>query len=212
MKPINIEEESMKIIEKKLPFIKVTHFEKEVIKRIVHTTGDIHIVKHIVISKEAVHCGLEAIKLSRNIICDVNMVKAGINIKLLKSFGGIVKCFIRDRKVISFAKKNNLTRASVSMILKANELNKNIIAIGNAPTALFEVCNLIKKDKIKPALVIGVPVGFVKAKESKELLRILKVPYILIKGTRGGSAIAAAIVNALLKIANQNEKVNTSLS
>lgn len=200
--PCSIEERSMVIIEESLPELKeLPEEERQIIKRIIHATGDISYASLVRISPEAVATGLAAIRAGRNIITDVNMLKAGLNPNRLESFGIKVSCYIKDPRVLEKARQDGITRAMAAMHLAAPEMAGGIIAIGNAPTALFALCELIKQGMASPALVVGTPVGFVGARESKEMLMELAVPYITIPGTKGGSTIAVAIVNALLYLA-----------
>jgi len=197
--PLAIEKKSMTIIEENLPGILSRPVgEREIIKRVVHTTGDLSIAGQVLIHPRAVESGLGAIRAGRTVVTDINMLKAGINAARLKSFGMGVRCYISDPDVIAEAKRENLTRAMVAMRKAAREAPGGIIAVGNAPTALFALCSLIENGEAAPALVVGTPVGFVGAKESKEALMQLSTPYITVPGTRGGSAIATAVVNALL--------------
>ena len=144
---------------------------------------------------------MRTIKQGKNIVVDSSMVKAGINKNITARFKNKIICRIHDKDVIRKAGELNLTRAIVAMRKSQREMEGGIIAIGNAPTALFELCDLIKEAKSKPALVVGIPVGFVGAAESKRALRSLKIPYITNKSRKGGSTVAAAIVNALLILA-----------
>ena len=200
--PRAIEQKSMAIIEESLPgLFKRPAGEREIIKRVVHTTGDVSIADLVVIHPGAVESGLMAIKAGKTVVTDINMLKAGINSGRLESFGMAARCYISDPAVAEEARREGLTRAMVAMRRAAMEAAGGIIAIGNAPTALFALCELIERGKAAPALVVGTPVGFVGAKESKEALLKLSIPSITIPGTRGGSAIAAAVVNALLYLA-----------
>lgn len=197
--PGDIERESMAIIEKNIPeLVNLPEKEQAIIKRVVHTTGDFNIAPLIKIHPQAIASGLNAINKRCTIYTDVNMVLAGLNKKKLKQFGVKATCRIGDPDVAEEAARTGKTRAMISMHM-AKPLSGDIVVIGNAPTALFTLCELIETDAANPALVIGTPVGFVGASESKELLAQLnKVPYITLMGTRGGSTIAASIVNALL--------------
>jgi precorrin-8X/cobalt-precorrin-8 methylmutase len=200
--PKSIEQKSMEIIEDRLPGLaKLPIGEREIVKRIVHTTGDVSIAGVVKIHPQAVEAGLEAIRNGKIIATDVNMLKTGINAERLKSFGINVVCYISDPDVAREAKERNLTRAMVAMERAAREAAGGIIAIGNAPTALFTLCRMIQKGEVSPALVVGTPVGFVGACESKETLLEMATPYITLPGTRGGSTIAVAAVNALLALA-----------
>ncbi len=197
-----IENKSMSIIDDKLPgLINLPEGERAIIKRIVHATGDFSIAGQVIISGGAVAAGLAAIKEGRPIMTDVNMLKAGLNPGLIEKFKINTFCLINDPIVIQKAKQAGITRAMVAMKEGARQVDGGIIAIGNAPTALFMVCEMIKEKKINPALVVGTPVGFVGAAESKDMLRQVGIEYITLPGSRGGSTIAAAIVNALLLLA-----------
>lgn len=200
--PRAIEEKSMAIIIDLLPELATRPVgEREIIKRIIHTTGDIAFVNMVYFHPESVESGLKAIRAGKDIVTDINMLRAGINSGKLAQYGIIVKCYINDPDVAEEASRNGLTRAMVAMRKAAREARDGIIAIGNAPTALFALCELIDKGEASPGLVVGTPVGFVGAKESKEALMNVRVPFITVPGTRGGSAIAVAAVNALLKLA-----------
>jgi len=175
--------------------------ERQIIKRIVHTTGDPDIAGLIKISPDAVEAGLGALGSGKPIFTDVQMLRSGINPIKLEQFGIETLCMIKDPEVVEEARKTGKTRAMVAMVKAAPRLDGGIVAIGNAPTALFELCAMVRNGQLKPALVVGTPVGFVGAKESKEMLTWTPVPYITVEGTRGGSTIAVAALNALLKLA-----------
>lgn len=200
--PKAIEDQSMDIIDNALPWLlELPEGEKQIIKRIVHTTGDPDIAGLIKIHPEAVESGLAAMRAGMPIFTDVQMLRAGISPVNMEKFGIETMCLIKDPEVAREALETGKTRAMVAMAKAAPLLNGGIIAIGNAPTALFELCAMVKSGELKPALVVGTPVGFVGAKESKELLTETPVPYITVTGTRGGSTIAVAALNALLKLA-----------
>lgn len=200
--PKAIEDTSMDIIEDSLPMLKsLPEGERGIIKRIIHTTGDVNIAGLIKIHPDAVEAGLGALRAGKPIFSDVQMLRSGINPVNLERFGIETICIIKDPEVVAEAQRTGKTRAMVAMAKAAPRLDGGIIAIGNAPTALFELCAMIREGKIKPALVVGTPVGFVGAKESKEMLVETPVPYITVTGTRGGSTIAVAAINALLKLA-----------
>lgn len=201
--PKLIEDKSFEIISRLLPDLKLPYAQKEVLKRVIHATTDLSYAQDLFFHPQAVKAGIKAIKEGRDVICDVSMVKAGINKKALRGFGGKVSCFINDRDVVKQASELKMARAILAMRKAAGFMNGAIVAIGNAPTALFELCDLVKKGKVKPALIIGVPVGFVGAVESKESLTGLRVPHITNSSTKGGSSVAAAITNALLKLAKE---------
>lgn len=197
--PKGIEDKSMEIIEGFLAGISATEAEKKIIKRVIHTTGDPEVASDIVIHPEAISAGLAALRGGASVVTDVTMVQAGINKQKLRSFGGKVHCLIHDDETVREAQRLGVTRAMVATRRQAGQMDKNVVAIGNAPTALFELLRLIEAGETRPALIVGVPVGFVGARESKELLlEQREVPFITLRGNKGGSNVAAAIVNALL--------------
>lgn len=197
MDPMKIEARSMEIIESELPHA-LDPVLAPVIKRVIHTTADFDYVDNLAFSDHAVEQTLEVLKRGCHIITDTNMAKAGINKAALAKLGCDVNCYMADEDVAKEAKLRGVTRATVSME-KAAGLDGNLIfAIGNAPTALITLYELIKEGKIKPALIIGAPVGFVNVVEAKELIMQAGVPYIVARGRKGGSNVAAAIVNSLL--------------
>lgn len=199
IRPMDIEKRSFEIITELLGDRKLEPENELVIKRAIHTTADFDYADNLVFSPHAVKKGIEALRNGCDIVTDTQMAKAGINKTILASLGGAVHCFMADADVAEEAKQRGVTRALVSME-KAAELKKPcIFAIGNAPTALVSLEHLMEKGKLSPALIIGVPVGFVNVVESKELL-IEKAlsPYIIARGRKGGSNVAAAICNAML--------------
>ena len=198
-KPMEIENRSMEIIAPHLEGLNLTEDEKKVCSRIIHASGDVAYAPIIKIHKNAIETIKSAIKRGANVFTDVEMVKRGINFKTLSKFGGEIFCKVADDDVRDFAIKNGITRSMAAMRLFNKQLNNQIIAIGNAPTALFEVLRLIKEENIIPAAIIGVPVGFVGAAQSKsELIAQKNVPFITVEGTKGGSSIAVAAFNAIL--------------
>ena len=198
IKPMEIEKRSFEIISEFLGDRALDPENELVIKRAIHTTADFDYADNLCFSEHAVRKGIEALKNGCDIVTDTQMAKAGINKSILSSLGGEVHCFMSDADVAARAKERGVTRAMVSME-KAAELEKPcIFAIGNAPTALIILKEMIDKKELQPALVIGVPVGFVNVVKSKELIMEADVPYIVAKGRKGGSNVAAAIVNAML--------------
>jgi len=196
-----IEEKSMKIIDELVGFPRVDMEEKEIRSRLVHTSGDPSLYWELIISKGAIDAGVYALENKKNIVTDVRMVEAGIRKKWLKNSGNNIFCAIDLPEVAEKAKKKNKTRSATAIGVLEDKINDSIVLIGNAPTALFELLDLVKEDKTKPALIIGVPVGFVDAASSKEkLARQKKIPFVTLPGTRGGSNIASAILNALINI------------
>ncbi len=199
LKPMEIEKRSFAIITKELGDTVLDPKHAPIIKRVIHTTADFDYVNTLRFSEYAVSKALDALKNGADIVTDTNMAMAGIHKKTLAKLGGRVYCFISDEDVAVRAKAEGTTRSAVSMQKASEVCGKSIIfAIGNAPTALLELNRLIKTGKIRPALVIGVPVGFVHVCESKETIIKSGVPYITALGRKGGSNVAAAIVNALL--------------
>lgn len=196
--PQAIEDKSMDIIEDAVGELDYAAQEKKIVKRVIHATADFEFKDLIVISEEAVTAGLQALQSGSNIVTDVNMLRAGVNERKLGELGGEVECFISDEEVAKEAKKLDITRSMMSM-RKASQNPKNkVFAIGNAPTALFELMKLMEAGEVEPELIIGTPVGFVGAKESKAELEKMDVPFITVRGRKGGSSVAASITNALL--------------
>jgi precorrin-8X/cobalt-precorrin-8 methylmutase len=195
--PSEIERRSFAIIEEEL---KAPLPEKlsPIIKRVIHTTADFDYAETLCFSEGVVETALEALRSGVSIVTDTNMGKSGINKKVLERFGGQVHCFMADDDVAAAAKENGTTRAVASMQKAAAMGQPMIYAIGNAPTALVELYRLIEAGKVQPVAVIGVPVGFVNVVQSKELIMTSGVPYIVARGRKGGSNVAAAICNALL--------------
>ena len=202
MSPEEIEKESFRIIEEKLNSPKLSEDKKEIIIRVAHATVDMEVARNLIFHPQAIKAGVSAISSGRDIVADVEMVKVGIRAKELKQFGGKVICLLNNNDVVQIARKKRMTRAVVSMRKAAPFMKEALIVIGNAPTALLEICELIEKEKVKPALVVGVPVGFVGAAESKKRLCRLSVPFITNEGPKGGSAMAVSITNALIKLAS----------
>ncbi len=196
--PREIEQKSMETITKELNGRTWPEPEFSVIKRCIHTSADFDYADNLCFSEDACKIGIEALKNGADIVTDTKMAAAGINKNKLGSFGGEVHCYISDPDVIEEAKARGCTRSTVSMERGARIKKPVIFVIGNAPTALIELYRLIKEEGVKPALIVGVPVGFVNVVESKELIMEAGVPYIVARGRKGGSNIGAAIINALL--------------
>lgn len=205
--PTEIEKRSFEMIEEELTTT-LDPMQKPIIKRCIHTTADFEYETSMCFSEGAVEKALAAIKEGAIIVTDTNMGKAGINKARLAEYGGEVFCFMADEDVRDIAKARGITRAVASMekaaALSKEQNRKMIFAIGNAPTALVRLYELIEDGKIKPELVIGVPVGFVNVVESKELIMQTEVPYIVARGRKGGSNVAAAICNALIYMMQEN--------
>ena len=201
MKPNEIETLSFKIIDSEAGEHGFEPDKWQIVRRMIHTTADFDYIKTVRFHRDAVKAGISAIKNGCRMITDTNMAKTGIRKGELSLFNGTVHCFIADGDVAEKSAKQGITRAQAS-VDKAFDSDKNgIYVVGNAPTALFRLIKLVKENKAEPDLVIGVPVGFVNAKESKDALMELDIPFISNKGRKGGSNLAAAIVNALLIMA-----------
>ena len=201
MLPNEIEQASMKIIERELAELG-REFEGDVmpvVTRVIHATADFDFAETLAFSPGAVEAGICALKQGVTIVTDTRMAAAGINKTFVAQNGGVVLCYMSDEDVAREAAERGLTRAVVSMERAAVKAPDAIYAIGNAPTALLRVCELAAEGKIKPTLIIGAPVGFVNVVESKEaLMKIDCFPWITARGRKGGSTVAAAIINALL--------------
>jgi len=198
--PLEIEAESFRIIAAELGPTDFSPEEFAVVRRCIHATGDFSFADNMRFSSQAVAEGLAAIRAGKNILVDVNMAAAGISRGILKKFGGKVVCKIGEQTTIDQARETHKTRSEVAMELALAE-NIGIVAIGNAPTALLKVMALVEQGLFQPDLIIGVPVGFVNAAESKALLAAQSRPYITALGRKGGTPVAVAAVNALLRLA-----------
>ena len=196
--PMDIEKRSFEIITELLGEKRLDPENEPVIKRAIHTTADFDYADNLVFSPHAVQKGMEALRGGCDIVTDTQMAKAGINKTILGKLGGEVHCFMSDEDVAREAKARGVTRAIVSMERAAKLPKPCIFAIGNAPTALIRIRELIDVGKLTPALIVGVPVGFVNVVESKELILELDTPHIVARGRKGGSNVAAAICNAML--------------
>lgn len=199
--PQEIETESFRIIEEELGPHDFDQKTFKIVQRVIHATGDFSFAENIRFGTDAISLGLQAIQAGKNILTDVNMVAAGISKNLLAQWGGGVICKVADKTIADKAKSTNKTRSELA-IEEGMLQNIGIIAIGNAPTALLKTIQILEqKDPASYPLIIGVPVGFVNAAESKQLLNETKLPFITSLGRKGGSPVAAAITNALLRLA-----------
>lgn len=198
VKPMDIEKRSFEMLTEELGDTPLLPGTELVVKRCIHTSADFDYAKNLCFSENVIEKAMEAIKKGACIVTDTQMAKSGINKRALARYGGEVYCFMSDEDVAELAKKNGSTRATVSMDKAAKMEKPLIFAIGNAPTALVRLYELIQDGALKPELIIGVPVGFVNVVQSKELIMQADVPYIVARGRKGGSNIAACICNALL--------------
>ena len=204
VEPQNIEKRSFEIIQNELGDFKLESEKEPIIKRVIHTTADFDYVDNLIFSEDVVKNAKAALKSGATIITDTNMAYSGINKKAAAKYGVDIKCFMADEDVAKEASERGETRATVSMERASKIQGPLIFAIGNAPTALIKLYELISEGKINPELVIGVPVGFVNVVEAKELIMSANIPYIVAKGRKGGSNVAAAIINALLYNVEEN--------
>jgi len=202
----SIEDQSMEIIEKEIGSHQYDELEWPIVRRVIHATADFDFAKDnkIIFHKDAIKSGINALRNGCNLIVDVNGVIGGLNKQNLNEFGNNTICNISNPIIVEEAKKHNKTRAQTSMRMATSEMNGGIVVIGNAPTALLEVIQMIQEGVTTPALIIGIPVGFVSSPESKEALQALDVPFITNKGRKGGSPCASAIVNALFKLLRES--------
>ena len=198
VKPMEIEARSFEISTELLGENQPDPETAPVVKRVIHTTADFEYRENLFFSEHAVRQGIEALRQGCHIVTDTHMAMAGINKTVLGRLGGEVHCFMSDPDVAEEAKRRGITRAAVSMERAAALDKPCIFAIGNAPTALIALKELMDAGKVRPALIIGVPVGFVNVVESKEQILGCDVPYIVARGRKGGSNVAAAICNAML--------------
>ena len=197
--PMTIENRSMELIAPHLAELHLDERETKLYSRLIHASGDVGYAPITRVHPQAIDAAIAALKRGVDIYTDVEMVRTGINKKKLASFGGTVHCLVADPDVAARAKAEGITRSMVAMRTFGKDMDGSIVAIGNAPTALFEVLRLVREEGIRPACIVGIPVGFVGAAESKaELAANDIVPYITVEGSKGGSPIAAEAVNALM--------------
>ena len=201
----SIEDESMRIIENEIGDHPYNEQEWPIVRRVIHSTADFDFARDnkIIFQKDAIKNGLDALKNGCSIVVDVNGIIGLLNKQNPKDFGNNVICNISEPSIMEAAKEAGKTRAQMSMRIAKEDMNGGIVVVGNAPTALLEVMEMIREGITKPALVVGIPVGFVSAVESKDELAKMNVPFITNHGRKGGSSSAAAIVNALYKLLRQ---------
>ena len=204
-KPMEIENRSMEIIAPHLQGLNLSEDQVKVYSRIIHAAGDVEYAPIIRLHPELIDSARKALEKCCNIYTDVEMVRTGINKRKLAAFGGQVFCKVADPEIAKVAKEQGITRSMAAMRSFGQDMNGAIIAIGNAPTALFEVLRMVEEENLRPAAIVGIPVGFVGAADSKaELAANTLVPYATVEGTKGGSPIAAAVVNAIMYIIDNN--------
>lgn len=201
MRPNEIENLSFEIIDREAGHHDFDAEQWAIVRRMIHTTADFEYKDDVRFHPNAIENGIKAIQRGKAIITDTNMVRVGIRIKELNKYGVTVKCFVDDPEVHKKASTNGTTRAEAAVDAAVSEMKDGIYAIGNAPTALLRLIELVQGGMAQPALIIGLPVGFVNAAESKAALMKIDTPFISNVGRKGGSNLAASVVNALTKLA-----------
>jgi precorrin-8X/cobalt-precorrin-8 methylmutase len=202
MKPAEIEKRSFRIIDEEAGTHAYTEAEWSIIRRMIHTSADFEYMQTIRIHPQAIAMGIAALHDGRNIVTDTNMARAGIRKSEIYRFGGSVECLIGDSTVVQMAKESGCTRAMAAVDAAVPLMKGGIYVIGNAPTALMRLIELMRSGQAKPSLVVGLPVGFVNAAESKSELAQMDVPHITNTGRKGGSNVAASVINALAIMAS----------
>ena len=200
--PLAIETESFRIIDAEAGEHSFTTDEWSVVRRVIHTTADFDFIDTMHFSAGGLAAGIEAVRSGAAIYCDTNMVRAGINKTRLAAFGGSIQCYVGDDDVAEQARVEGVTRSIVAL-RKGVKAGCRVFLIGNAPTALYELLRCCREQKVRTALIVGAPVGFVGAAESKQALIESAEPQITCRGRKGGSAIAAAIFNAIVLLAKE---------
>ncbi len=201
MKPLEIEQLSFQIIDSEAGDHGFPPDQWPLVRRVIHTSADFEWQAMIRLHPQAIACGVAAIRAGGTVVTDTNMARVGIRQRDMEAFGGSVRCYMADERVAATAAREGTTRAKAAVDLAAAELSGGIYVVGNAPTALLRLIDLIDQGQATPALVVGLPVGFVNAAESKALLLDSDVPFITNVGRKGGSNVAAAVVNALIIMA-----------
>lgn len=206
VKPQEIEDRSFEIIEEEMGSHPFDPYQFKVVQRVIHASADFDLGRSLVFHPQAIESGIAAIRAGKTVFADVQMIQAGISKPRIEKYGGEVKVYISDDDVIQEAKRLQLTRAIIATRKAVEEQPDGIFVIGNAPTALLELIRLIKEGQARPSLVVGMPVGFVSAAESKEeLVKLIDgdVPFITNIGRKGGSPVSVAAMNALSLLADQ---------
>ncbi|MFB9758105.1 MULTISPECIES: precorrin-8X methylmutase [Bacillaceae] len=203
VQPEQIEEKSFQMIDEEIGEHPFTPEQYRVAQRVIHASADFELGKSMLFHPKAIEAGIQAIRSGKKVVADVQMIQSGANKTRIEKYGGEIKVYISDPDVMKEAKRLNTTRAIISMRKAIKEADGGIYAIGNAPTALLELIRLIKEGEAKPGLIIGMPVGFVSAAESKEELAKLDVPFITNIGRKGGSTVTVAALNAISILADR---------
>ena len=203
MKPAEIESTSFDIIDREVGNHDFNGSQWAIVRRMIHTTADFEFKDMVRFHPGAIPAGIKAIRDGKMIITDTNMARVGIRSKELAQFGVTVKCYMNDPLIHEKAKSNGTTRAKAAVDMAVDDMRDGIYVVGNAPTALLRLIELVNAGKVRPALIIGLPVGFVNAAESKAALLEMDHPYISNIGRKGGSNLAASVVNALTILAGK---------
>ncbi len=202
LKPGEIYERSFAIIRQEMGAHAFTAEQFSVVQRVIHATADFELGRSLVFHPAAIREGVKAIRAGKGVVTDVRMVQAGLLKRVLQTFGNSIRCWIGEEAAVELARKEGITCAMAGIRLAAPYLEGAVAVVGNAPTALIELVRLVREEGVRPALIVGVPVGFVSVQESKELLMgLMDVPHVTNRGRKGGSPTAAAIVNALALMA-----------
>ncbi len=200
--PQEIEMESFRIIDSEVPEPRPFQGKKwQIVRRMIHTTADFEMLNLVRFHENAVESGVRALRNGAVIVTDTEMARCGMPLRRLDPLGCSVRCLMNDERVIARAKAEGITRAKAAVDIAVTEIKPEIYVVGNAPTALVRLVEHVDNGAISPALVVGMPVGFVNAAESKALLMSRDIPYISIEGRKGGSALAASVINALALLA-----------
>lgn len=204
----DIEKNSLMIIDLEISDHDYDRREWEIVRRVIHATADFDFATtaRIMMHRHAIDSAFDAFERKCTIVADVDMVLSGLNKKSILGLGIKAVCHVSDSELIELSSRLNKTRSEMAMRHAATEMNEGIVVIGNAPTALFETMKMIREQVTKPALVIGVPVGFVSARESKEELSKIEIPFITNRGRKGGSSVASSIMNALMLLFTEHRK------
>lgn len=203
VQPEMIEVKSFEMIDEEIGEHPFTEEQYPIVRRVIHASADFELGRSMLFHRDAIRSGIEAVRSGKPVVADVQMIQSGVSKQRIEKYGGDVRVYISDPDVMEEAKRLNTTRAIISMRKAVKEADGGIYAIGNAPTALLELIRLIKEGEAKPGLIIGLPVGFVSAPESKEELAKLDVPFITNIGRKGGSTVTVAALNAITLLAEQ---------
>lgn len=203
VQPQEIEGKSFQMITDELGEHSFTEEQYPVVQRVIHASADFELGRSVLFHPDAIQAGIQAIRNGKKVVADVQMVQVGISKQRIEKYGGSIHVYISDPDVMEEAKRLNTTRAIISMRKAIKDAEGGIFAIGNAPTALLELIRLVKEGEAKPGLIIGLPVGFVSAAESKEELAKLDIPFITNSGRKGGSTVTVAALNAISLLADR---------